>query len=754
MTMLNGILAFGAIAFSVPLVIHLLFRSRFTTVDWGAMYLLDSVVRINRRRLQLMNLLLLLLRCAIPILLAFCLARPVLTGFKTLPGDAPQTLVIAIDDSRSMSARDETGQTRIEQAKADLTNIVKRLSRRDEVILLAASQIDSPPATMGPQDALRKIRELKTDGGPLDLGQFVRAAGEASAKATHVNRKVLIVSDFASANLCNRSFETLERVQTVLAESKPSPVVSFLNYGVDSDSLSNVSVDSILVDSPAVIAGRPARYSARFRNASDRVAHDVRVVWSVDGKPLPARTMSIPPRSTATDRLTHATAEPGIHVVTAAVEFADALSSDNRRSIGVDVASEIHVLVADGRPSSRPLEGESDFLAIALSPFAFGGEDLPDAVSTRVVTMRQFAKAIDEKRPDIVVLANMKSPGDNASRISDFVLQGGALVVFDGDSVDVESYNQGWESESGKLMLSATLAETVGDDKETRDKPFTIGAVNPQFTPWALLESKDQQPLSEVEVYRYRKLTVADDAVEDGEALPPSVTLLSMVGGDPLVVAARRGRGQVVQFGLPCDAAWSTFPMRIVYLPMIQQLVLDLGGNRSQTTYDVGQRLAVGLHEFGEPDTDEDPDNKANQAEKTFTYTLTEPGGSETVIEPDAGSPNELVVASGKVPGVYRFRRTIENGQLEADADETIRVVEIPKSESQLRDAESGQLAAAAKAVGANIHSDVASWMSDDREQRFGREIWRWLLLGLLVGMIGELFLQQHAVRRAKRGEA
>ncbi len=105
MTLLNALLALGALAFTVPLAIHLLFRSRFRTVDWGAMHLLDSVIRINRRRIQLLHLLLLLLRCLLPVLLAFCLARPVLTGFRSLPGDAPQSLVLAIDDSRSMSAR-------------------------------------------------------------------------------------------------------------------------------------------------------------------------------------------------------------------------------------------------------------------------------------------------------------------------------------------------------------------------------------------------------------------------------------------------------------------------------------------------------------------------------------------------------------------------------------------------------------------------------------------------------------------------
>ena len=87
MTLLNGILALGAVAAAIPLLIHLLNRSRFRTVPWGAMHLLESVIRTNNRRIRLEQLLLLLVRCAIPAVLALCLARPVLTGWRALPGE-------------------------------------------------------------------------------------------------------------------------------------------------------------------------------------------------------------------------------------------------------------------------------------------------------------------------------------------------------------------------------------------------------------------------------------------------------------------------------------------------------------------------------------------------------------------------------------------------------------------------------------------------------------------------------------------
>ena len=108
MSLLNPLLAIGAIAFLVPLLIHIFNRSRFRTVEWGAMHLLESVISQNRKRLQIDQLILLLIRCLIPAVLAICLARPVLTGGGLL-GNAPVALVVLLDNSYSMEATDPAG---------------------------------------------------------------------------------------------------------------------------------------------------------------------------------------------------------------------------------------------------------------------------------------------------------------------------------------------------------------------------------------------------------------------------------------------------------------------------------------------------------------------------------------------------------------------------------------------------------------------------------------------------------------------
>jgi hypothetical protein len=769
---LNGILALGALAFTVPLAIHLLFRSRFRTVDWGAMHLLESVVRTNHRRIQLLHLLLLLLRCLLPVLLALCLARPVLTGFRSLPGDAPQSLVLAIDDSRSMSARDASGLSRMDRAKQGLSDLLEGLSRRDEVLLVPASRIGSPASAQGAQEAMGDLRRISADHGAVDLGTLVRAAVEVADEASHPQRRILLVGDFPSHTVEESAMSTLARVATTLDEKPIRPAISFWNLGGDAKELENVSVDSLQVNSSAVVAGRGVKFSATIRNAGDTPIRDLRVVWSVDGNELSSTTTTISPRSTALAVLSHRIEQAGTHQVTVSIEHADALIEDNRRSIAIEVIREIRVLLVDGQPSRQPLEGETDFLAVALSPFAFGGEDQPDAVATEVIRPSQISRELSDDSPDILMLANVDQlQGESREAVAQFVLNGGSLVVFDGDNVRPASYNDPWSCGGGSWNLPARLDARVGSPEADRGEPIAIGGRNPNFSAWEVLGEADQQPFADVELYAFRKFSIESpndsssdasenpsaaggESSEDGDSdaprgreVEPPMSLWSTSGGAPLAVFAKRGRGRVVQFAIPCDTAWSTLPLRTVFLPMMQQLVLELAGSRKQMTVNVGEGFSVPISELSATVPEGAKKDEVEPAE----YRLKPPGAPESRIIPNDDNAPVLTVARAGEAGTYRLQKSTPMVDATAIVTSTIRVVEVPAIESQLRDADPSRLAAAAEMVGANVYRDLETLQSDDQTRRYGREIWRWLLAALVVALVGELLLEQRSGKAPKR---
>src|SRR5688500_18359642 len=104
MSFLNAALLGGIAALAIPIIIHLFHKSRFKVVRWGAMHLLENVIRTNQRRIKFEQWLLLALRAALPVILALLMARPVWQGAKALLGDAKTSTVALLDNSYSMQA--------------------------------------------------------------------------------------------------------------------------------------------------------------------------------------------------------------------------------------------------------------------------------------------------------------------------------------------------------------------------------------------------------------------------------------------------------------------------------------------------------------------------------------------------------------------------------------------------------------------------------------------------------------------------
>src|SRR5271156_3650464 len=125
MMLLSPLLIWGTVLGAIPLIIHLLNRRRFRRVEWAPMHYLKLTIQRNRRRIQLEQLLLLLLRISLPVLLFFYLARPVLnpTGLERWLGTGGRSSqVVLIDDSMSMgySAGEAPAFQRALQAAAGL----------------------------------------------------------------------------------------------------------------------------------------------------------------------------------------------------------------------------------------------------------------------------------------------------------------------------------------------------------------------------------------------------------------------------------------------------------------------------------------------------------------------------------------------------------------------------------------------------------------------------------------------------------
>ena len=133
MQFLNPGLVAGALLFAVPLVIHLLNRQRHKRRDWAAMEFLLRAFQKTRNRLRNENLLLLLLRCLIPIVLALALARPVLQSVAALIGQGGSVHhVVVLDQSYSMGLQRDGAPSPSERGRAMVARLLEDLQSRPE----------------------------------------------------------------------------------------------------------------------------------------------------------------------------------------------------------------------------------------------------------------------------------------------------------------------------------------------------------------------------------------------------------------------------------------------------------------------------------------------------------------------------------------------------------------------------------------------------------------------------------------------
>src|SRR3954470_13046142 len=95
---LNLAMLAGVAGALVPLVLHLLSRARYRTVDWGAMMFLDGVGAERQQHSRLNQWLLLLVRMGVIALLAVALARPVLRGRFANPREGQRVVAVVLLD--------------------------------------------------------------------------------------------------------------------------------------------------------------------------------------------------------------------------------------------------------------------------------------------------------------------------------------------------------------------------------------------------------------------------------------------------------------------------------------------------------------------------------------------------------------------------------------------------------------------------------------------------------------------------------
>jgi len=714
MIFLNWALALGALAFTVPLAIHLLFRNKFEIVDWGAMRFLESVVRVNRRRMQLRNLLLLLLRCAIPILLAFCLARPVITGWQTLPGDEPVSMTLAIDTSYSLAAQVDPSSRRIDRLISTASEIVSSLPRGSDVTLVTSANVGgdrtAEPFQGNPQSMLTALQALKLGGPSLSLDALLSESLRRVSGGATERRQIILLTDDAASDFSQSEISALDAIGQRRQSLAPAPSIAWVNAWENVDeSVSNRRITQLEPSQSASVPGQMIPWTIEARIDGDEAVTtsiDVRV----DGTLLESKSLTFRGGiARATFKTEFATA--GRHAVEVAMPSDDGFASDDRLRADFLVLPSIDVWLVDGNPSEKPLQSDTDFLAIALSPFSLAGEKAVDLFNTSRVGSRKLDSQ-KEEAPDIVVLADVGSVRQEvADWLRDFVEdQGGTLVTFAGPSIDSDFWDKQLTKADSKPLLPMKWGEVKSSNEGGIGWKIDEGLLT--YPPLASFAREAKGTLAAVDVTSYRVMLPHEQKVDAN-------VVMRLENGAPLIAVANVGNGRVMQVATTANDRWTSLPRRLAYVPLMQRLFMHLATGESRiTTPSAGEPILVAINESDDP------------------WDVTTPAGETAQATVSDG---RLRFSNTNVTGVYRFDSKANGAFYSA--------VNVPEADLKRTPADEILLADVAKRIGATRYESLSAYQSDDSTKRFGRGIWRYLLLALLAALVVEPFIQQRGAK-------
>jgi hypothetical protein len=693
MTFLNPLVLLALAAASIPLLLHLLNRSRLRTIEFSSLRFLKELQKTRIRRIKVNNILLMLLRIGLVVFAVLAFARPALRGSIGLPGShAATTAVILVDDSFSMALRDEGGE-RLDQAKQAALEVIDLLEDNDEAYVISMSDLGHAAElepSRNPEALRRRVEALKLGYRRADLDASLRVAASLLDRSTNVNKEVYLITDAQRSNAQGRSdslriFEQATRLY-------------LMPIGDDETIQANLGLDSVRVLSAVFEREKPLEMRAWVRNYGGRDIDQAVVSMFVNGQRIAQQTIAVAQGQTVPVDIAAPPRAAGMtsgYIEVSGDEFAP----DNRRYFALRVPDRVRVAVVGSPDAQR-------FLGLVLG--------LPGTS----IELERFGPgsigALDLTRFTSVVIADVPAiTGGDAEKLSGFLQQGGGVVIYGGPSLDRNAFN----TQAG-IKLGFGLGAPVGN-AASRENALRFGAVEREH-PIFLGVFDPSNPGNTVE------------SPEIYQALPATggETIIRLTNGIPFMTELRHGRGRIVYVAAPPTSQWSNMPLKGIFVPLAVRSAMYVGASGEafvQTV--VGEDVTIPL---------------PGRASLPEQVKVIPPSGRDEFV-PTRRFPSGASIGYGNTgtPGVYRVNANGEEIALftanmgSGESDLT------PMDEEELRAIVESRTVNRANVV--TLRPRRGEFSDVINESRYGLELWKYMLGLALLCAFAEMIVGRGA---------
>ena len=538
----NPLFLIALVAVAIPIIVHLFNFRRYRKIYFSNVDYLESLQQQTRRQSNLVRYLILASRILAIVFLVFAFARPMLPAPNKTIKSGGTAVSIYLDNSFSMNNRGADGAL-LDMAKTKVREIVAAYQPSDQFQLITNQAYGHQFRFLSRDEVLSALDDIEIAPATIALSKMIDKQYNFLHQSTASNLHCYMVSDFQSTTSDIKEFPIDTTIQTTLIP------LAGTNVG-------NLYIDSLSLNAPAYYVGNTVEVKTFLANTSTEPLEQVSVKLYANDKQRAISAVDIPANGTAevSLRFTIDQAE----ALNCRVELTDyPITFDDQLYFSINIAHRNPVLT---------IGNENEFLAKLFS------DDSAVVYSTVSEQNINFSTLTQH---NLIVLNQLTSiPSGLSQTLSDFVSQGGSLVVIPPQKID-DTYAKAciqWHTPIlGSWQKSIVKASSIDFESPLYRNVFS--------------QQTDEMELPQLQGHYLTSFTAGTIATP----------IISLADGSNYLTATALGNGTIYLFTAPLEDAYTNFVRQALFVPTLYNMAL-YSRPVGEPYYMLGDATPISLH--------------------------------------------------------------------------------------------------------------------------------------------------------------
>ncbi|MCO5249163.1 MAG: BatA domain-containing protein [Chitinophagales bacterium] len=526
----------GLAAIALPIIIHLFYFRRYKKIEFSGIQFLQELIQEQKKTNRLKDLLILLTRILAIVFLVLAFALPFI-GKKDTTNHSSRKLIIYVDNSMSMRYINSNREL-LDDTKSVAVNLLDDLDNEAQVMVLTHDISNSRKVFNNPLKAKEIVRQIEPTPYHFSAEDWTANVKSLMQDLHEKDLNLVWISDFQEKDLPKQWDSLFTKVNLVAVQAAQKK--------------QNISIDSVWMLNPVVVANAHNRILVEIRNQGEAASTDL--------------SLQIQQEAPFTKELK---LSENAHIVDTLQFFLKSGNSFNGKvsvsdpNLTFDNTLYFH---ADIRENNKVLLIEDVGASNAIYK-VFQNDDF------QKVYKQSSQTSIPDEDYNLIVLNEVKTvTPENEVVIKDYVENGGNLYIIPGERNATEIYHNILE-ELG-----------VGQFSEKREEQHAVFELNTKEPELSLIFEKQPQNIDLPKVNAYWTISSSYQS--------PESMLMSFDNGQAFISKFQVGKGVVYIQASSLHSEISDFSQKYLFAPLIYNFSI-VKSNAQALYYTIGKNDLV-----------------------------------------------------------------------------------------------------------------------------------------------------------------